>query len=128
MISEFHRSATLLRMLIWVVVASDRVYWLMPASNVYNSMPTSWQASIAARQASAASCHFSSEYVWLNSSRPSGPAKPMYSVLPLNNGLAAVTSTFALRSEEHTSELPSLMRTSYAVFWLKKKKYKTDAA
>src|SRR3546814_5675721 len=25
------------------------------------------------------------------------------------------------RSEEHTSELQSLMRTSYAVFWLKKK-------
>src|SRR3546814_1324803 len=29
---------------------------------------------------------------------------------------------FDLRSEEHTSELQSLMRTSYAVFWLKKKK------
>src|SRR3546814_9488560 len=28
-----------------------------------------------------------------------------------------------LRSEEHTSELQSLMRTSYAVFCLKKKKY-----
>src|SRR3546814_6411543 len=28
-----------------------------------------------------------------------------------------------LRSEEHTSELPSLMRNSYAVFCLKKKKY-----
>src|SRR3546814_5748368 len=27
-----------------------------------------------------------------------------------------------IRSEEHTSELPSLMRTSYAVFRLKKKK------
>src|SRR3546814_1311259 len=27
-----------------------------------------------------------------------------------------------VRSEEHTSELQSLMRTSYAVFWLKKKK------
>src|SRR3546814_8534431 len=26
------------------------------------------------------------------------------------------------RSEEHTSELQSLMRISYAVFWLKKKK------
>src|SRR3546814_7914444 len=26
------------------------------------------------------------------------------------------------RSEEHTSELQSLMSTSYAVFWLKKKK------
>src|SRR3546814_6068730 len=28
-----------------------------------------------------------------------------------------------VRSEEHTSELPSLMRISYAVFCLKKKKY-----
>src|SRR3546814_4966915 len=28
---------------------------------------------------------------------------------------------FALRSEEHTSELQSLMRSSYAVFCLKKK-------
>src|SRR3546814_9007705 len=30
--------------------------------------------------------------------------------------------TFVNRSEEHTSELQSLMRTSYAVFCLKKKK------
>src|SRR3546814_8068905 len=29
-----------------------------------------------------------------------------------------------VRSEEHTSELPSLMRISYAVFCLKKKKHK----
>src|SRR3546814_3622708 len=28
----------------------------------------------------------------------------------------------SIRSEEHTSELQSLMRTPYAVFWLKKKK------
>src|SRR3546814_10836358 len=35
------------------------------------------------------------------------------------------SSTFfsAVRSEEHTSELQSLMRISYAVFCLKKKKY-----
>src|SRR3546814_10820343 len=32
--------------------------------------------------------------------------------------------TIALRSEEHTSELQSLMRISYAVFCLKKKKNK----
>src|SRR3546814_2789142 len=32
---------------------------------------------------------------------------------------------FRPRSEEHTSELQSLMRTSYAVFCLKKKKYRT---
>src|SRR3546814_7411128 len=31
---------------------------------------------------------------------------------------------FAMRSEEHTSELQSLMRISYAVFCLKKKKKK----
>src|SRR3546814_6366438 len=30
-----------------------------------------------------------------------------------------------LRSEEHTSELQSLMRISYAVFCLKKKNYRT---
>src|SRR3546814_2293667 len=32
----------------------------------------------------------------------------------------------AFRSEEHTSELQSLMRISYAVFCLKKKKQKTQ--
>src|SRR3546814_4862728 len=31
-----------------------------------------------------------------------------------------------IRSEEHTSELQSLMRISYAVFCLKKKKYEYD--
>src|SRR3546814_6208651 len=33
-----------------------------------------------------------------------------------------------VRSEEHTSELQSLMRISYAVFCLKKKKVKTQSA
>src|SRR3546814_4763980 len=42
-------------------------------------------------------------HIWLNRSRPAG-------------------GTPALRSEEHTSELQSLMRISYAVFCLKKKK------
>src|SRR3546814_7310939 len=35
-------------------------------------------------------------------------------------------ASVAARSEEHTSELQSLMRSSYAVFCLKKKKYKTQ--
>src|SRR3546814_4654758 len=35
----------------------------------------------------------------------------------------AITLPVRLRSEEHTSELQSLMRNSYAVFCLKKKKY-----
>src|SRR3546814_9433254 len=40
-------------------------------------------------------------------------------------GGSATTSLSTCRSEEHTSELQSLMRISYAVFCLKKKKTKT---
>src|SRR3546814_7009212 len=42
----------------------------------------------------------------------------------LNESLNAyIVSMWAKRSEEHTSELQSLMRISYAVFCLKKKKH-----
>src|SRR3546814_4618267 len=48
---------------------------------------------------------------------------------PLREGVRAVTGVGAVRvvrrSEEHTSELQSLMRISYAVFCLKKKKRTT---
>src|SRR3546814_8653938 len=37
-------------------------------------------------------------------------------------GLPSVVVSFGYRLEEHTSELPSLMRLSYAVICLKKKK------
>src|SRR3546814_10739554 len=40
----------------------------------------------------------------------------------VNPGLEPVIVPLAVRSEEHTSELQSLMRISYAVFCLKKKK------
>src|SRR3546814_1379085 len=43
----------------------------------------------------------------------------------LHRGNAAVTNARGKRSEEHTSELQSLMRTSYAVICLKKKKDRT---
>src|SRR3546814_10849525 len=50
---------------------------------------------------------------------------PIWAVNVLAARLAAVPKT--RRSEEHTSELQSLMRISYAVFCLKKKKkHKTD--
>src|SRR3546814_2256637 len=39
---------------------------------------------------------------------------------------AACAKLRALRSEEHTSELQSLMRISYAVFCLKQKKHTTQ--
>src|SRR3546814_6040746 len=40
--------------------------------------------------------------------------------------LAAGPTELRVRSEEHTSELQSLMRISYAVFCLKKQKNKTQ--
>src|SRR3546814_2972879 len=40
---------------------------------------------------------------------------------PASNSIVAIVHALA-RSEEHTSELQSLMRISYAVFCLKKKK------
>src|SRR3546814_5508215 len=40
--------------------------------------------------------------------------------------IAAESAKFACRSEEHTSELQSLMRISYAVFCLKKKKQERE--
>src|SRR3546814_1027110 len=56
--------------------------------------------------------------------------KPMFIDKPMAANLKGVTKIFAtakdyncpiFRSEEHTSELQSLMRISYAVFCLKKK-------
>src|SRR3546814_4608656 len=55
----------------------------------------------------------------------SGPERATGAIPPtIQSDLAEVAAlaATALRSEEHTSELQSLMRTSYAVFCLKKKK------
>src|SRR3546814_3145221 len=49
---------------------------------------------------------------------------PIVGTQALKDGDGARTFVFGERSEEHTSELQSLMRISYAVFCLKKKKKK----
>src|SRR3546814_6511548 len=51
-----------------------------------------------------------------------GPASPLPLVAPQRWKLWLCEPPRDLRSEEHTSELQSLMRISYAVFCLKKKK------
>src|SRR3546814_4650746 len=45
-----------------------------------------------------------------------------YGFQDIQLGSFALAGSISLRSEEHTSELQSLMRISYAVFCLKKKK------
>src|SRR3546814_2251335 len=64
---------------------------------------------------------------------PAATAPMLESIRPLTSAagrtpFTAATSalTLAPRSEEHTSELQSLMRISYAVFCLKKKKTPED--
>src|SRR3546814_3977447 len=56
---------------------------------------------------------------------------PQVAIASLRNRSSSARDSGALldRSEEHTSELQSLMRISYAVFCLKKKKnkHKTDS-
>src|SRR3546814_2298088 len=44
-----------------------------------------------------------------------------------SSAAAIRSAAFRIRSEEHTSELQSLMRISYAVFCLKKKKDNTQS-
>src|SRR3546814_8652471 len=52
----------------------------------------------------------------------SNPALPAQAIKkPVGTGCELLTMMCRLRSEEHTSELQSLMRISYAVFCLKKK-------
>src|SRR3546814_7100017 len=50
------------------------------------------------------------------------PRKPRHRPSPDYCRQIRATGAAAIRSEEHTSELQSLMRISYAVFCLKKKK------
>src|SRR3546814_1514097 len=83
----------------------------------------------------SASCDTSggaSEYItnpspWWPTTRPASFRRSpslQSSITARIRGVSAASSRFvAMRSEEHTSELQSLMRTSYAVFCLKKKNY-----
>src|SRR3546814_6788230 len=52
---------------------------------------------------------------------------PLGCCLSSSNGTTEWRAMIASRSEEHTSELQSLMRTSYDVFCLKKKKKTMDS-
>src|SRR3546814_10346729 len=55
--------------------------------------------------------------------RPDLPTDPRGSAIPPARHPLLSRRPSAARSEEHTSELQSLMRISYAVFCLKKKKH-----
>src|SRR3546814_4643104 len=64
---------------------------------------------------------FSRMDVEADGAAPSGAGLAPVSVAPASQGQGIGDATDIGRSEEHTSELQSLMRISYAVFCLKKK-------
>src|SRR3546814_3090605 len=60
--------------------------------------------------------------------RSGGSLATLYELFVNKQGLLrAIATRWCDRSEEHTSELQSLMRISYAVFCLKKKTYTTKS-
>lgn len=95
MISLFHFSAKLLRILSWVIMVSERLYWEKTGLYLYSCIPASWQASIAFLLADAAESHLACENVWLKRAVPSGFFNVDWSVFPLKRGLAAVTRILA---------------------------------
>src|SRR3546814_18114532 len=83
---------------------STRTDTLFPYTTLFRSDPTcSGRTGTFCRNGRACQAHSEPD---LGYNRPAGKSRS--------------------RSEEHTSELQSLMRISYAVFCLKKKKYKID--
>src|SRR3546814_1850528 len=112
---------------------STRTDTLFPYTTLFRSCDTICGTALRSRTpTSKASRHPSSERLHhLPSGGPSFRRKGCRSAAcvvpsPLRNRRFRPSDSQAprhLRSEEHTSELQSLMRISYAVFCLKKKKY-----
>src|SRR3546814_9781698 len=69
-----------------------------------------------------ARCSRSARILWLFARSSATSASTVEVRAVLSPDAPAFTSETRRRSEEHTSELQSLMRISYAVFCLKKKK------
>src|SRR3546814_9397095 len=63
--------------------------------------------------------------LWRRRARVHPKGAPRRTIELLAGEMVRLTDHDDLRSEEHTSELQSLMRNSYAVFFLKKKKIVT---
>src|SRR3546814_6535740 len=85
-------------------------------------------AADAARAGARGACGIQASVGWVERSEthrlhgiPAGRWVSLRSTHPTSHGLRGMTASME-RSEEHTSDLQSLMRISYAVFCLKKKK------
>src|SRR3546814_6038352 len=97
---------------------SGRILPINPTTNVDRSVIRSLSAPRFPTPGPSAGETFADELIPKRSATPNDD--PKFASKPI---LIAISDWSNLeRSEEHTSELQSLMRTSYAVFCLKKKK------
>src|SRR3546814_3949111 len=98
---------------------STRTDTLFPYTTLFRSLPRSRKApgrgSDGQRDSSKDRCLLQAEWT----GRPTWPGRELTQMTDSTPIRAAIDQ--APRSEEHTSELQSLMRISYAVFCLKKK-------
>src|SRR3546814_8990163 len=98
---------------------TDTLFPYTPLSRAARSPATRTKSLVSASEAAAADCAMESA---LSSSPVASTAAMRTSVAADANGDPDSLVCNSRRSEEHTSELQSLMRISYAVFCLKKKK------
>src|SRR3546814_4570308 len=95
---------------------STRTDTLFPYTTLFRSM-AGWAATVAERSAAR-----------IRQRSIARPPTPRGGLPKISSRAAPPNAARCRRSEEHTSELQSLMRISYAVFCLKKKKSYKDKA
>src|SRR3546814_5847423 len=92
--------------------ATTEIYTYCHTLSLHDALPVSHQLGDLGRPAGGE----------FPAAAPGGEVEPAHRGAHLGDRLVAVGEMRAVRSEEHTSELQSLMRISYAVCCLKKKK------
>src|SRR3546814_5921126 len=105
---------------------TTRTYTLVPYTTLFrprHRRPGRRDRGVGEPQLPAALCDAAPPWL-VPLHRQARPARRLPAGRGRGDGGAAVVDDAATRSEEHTSELQSLMRISYAVLCLKKKKRK----
>src|SRR3546814_5245329 len=101
---------------------STRTDTLFPYTTLFRSSNSSPKTSVTLRSSSP--IFFASFVIWRSMS--ANDADTICGKDQTTRPSGVSHRIVAIRSEEHTSELQSLMRISYAVFCLKKKKQNND--
>src|SRR3546814_5430954 len=104
---------------------STRTDTLFPYTTLFRSVPGSVNSVVSQTQQTFHLEHLSQRYLLLMSIGQSSLSAEVLFRYFVRRRLLNWRQTSVKRSEEHTSELQSLMRISYAVFCLKKNKQHT---